>query len=302
MAVVYKARQTDLNRLVALKMMVGTPRETAEHLARFRAEAQAAAGLNHPNVVQTHEVGQHNGIPYLAMEFVAGDSLDQKMHRGPQPPREAAALIETLARAIHYAHEHGVIHRDLKPANILLSADGVPKIVDFGLVRQSEEAPGQIHGRPIVGTPSYMAPEQARGDLSGVGPATDIYALGAVLYELLTGRAPFLAATQLDTVMQVLTHEPVPPSKLQPQVPRDLETICLTCLAKKPMTRYASALALAEDLRRFLDGHPIRARRPSHWQKIAQWSRRHPAQAALIVVASLAIILILVMLLWAIHW
>jgi len=267
MGVVYKARQLKLKRLVALKKVLSGAHAAPEQLARFKIEAEAAARLQHPNIVQIYEVGEHDGLPYLALEYVDGGSLAQHLGGRPLPPRQAAELIETLARAIHHAHERGVIHRDLKPANILLEAHGsqpvglgVPKIADIGLAKCLDTDSAQTHTGDVVGTPAYMAPEQAAGRTRGIGPATDIYALGTILYELLTGRPPFQAASLLETLEQVRSQQPVPPRFLQPKLAPDLETICLKCLEKEPGRRYPSALALAEDLRRHLNGETITAR------------------------------------------
>jgi WD40 repeat protein len=283
MGVVYGARQTKLNRVVALKVVLAGGHAAEPDLARFRAEAEAVAQLQHPNIVQIHEVGEHHGLPYFSLEFCGGGSLEKKLGGTPQPPGEAAQLVETLARAVHYAHQRGIVHRDLKPANVLLTGDGTPKVTDFGLAKRLDGVAGQTASGSILGTPSYMAPEQAGGRRQQIGPATDVYALGAILYELLTGRPPFKAATPLDTVLQVLSDEPVPPARLQPQLPRDLETICLKCLAKDPHRRYASARALADDCRRFLDGRPIAARPVTAIERAVKWARRRPAVAGLVV-------------------
>jgi WD40 repeat protein len=288
MGVVYQARHVRLNRIVALKLIRSGEHAAPEALSRFRREAEAVAQLQHPHIVQIHEVGEHEGWPFFALEFVDGGSLAQKLAGTPQPAREAALLVETLARAIQHAHQRDLIHRDLKPANVLLTADGVPKIADFGLAKHLHSEPGasapggQTQSGAIVGTPSYMAPEQARGKTQEIGPAADVYALGAILYEALTGRPPFKAATLFDTLEQVCAQEPVPPRQLQPKTPRDLETICLKCLAKSPARRYPTAEALAEDLRRWLKGEPIQARPVSVWEQGARWVRRRPAVAALL--------------------
>jgi tRNA A-37 threonylcarbamoyl transferase component Bud32 len=281
MGVVYKARQTDLRRSVALKMILAGAHASDRQLARFRAEARAEARLQHPNIVQVYEIGEHDGLPYFSLEFVDGSNLGQKAGRQPQPPRDAARLVETLARAAHYAHERGVVHRDLKPANVLLTADGTPKVADFGLAKCLDDEDGSTRTGSVLGTPSYMAPEQALGRHRDVGRATDVYALGAILYELLVGRPPFLAATMLDTVEQVRTEEPLPPTRLQPKLPRDLETICLKCLQKDARKRYASAEELAEDLRRFLAGEPIKARPVGAAGRLWRWCRRNPRVAGL---------------------
>ncbi|MBV9124096.1 MAG: protein kinase, partial [Planctomycetes bacterium] len=296
MGVVYQARQTRLKRLVALKMILAGEHAGEKELARFRSEAEAVARLQHPHIVQIFEVGEHQGHPYFSLEFCPGGSLDRKLTGTPWPPQEAAQLLETLARAIQAAHQAGVIHRDLKPANVLLTADGTPKITDFGLAKQLEGEPersvpgGLTASGAILGTPSYMAPEQAGGKTKDIGPATDIYALGVILYELLTGRPPFKAAAPLDTVLQVVSDEPVPPRRLQPWVPRDLETICLKCLEKDPARRYPSAEALANDLRRFQGGETIEARPTAWWERVLKWGRRRPAVAALLGVLILVLL------------
>ncbi len=310
MGVVYQARQRSLPRLVALKL------PSANYLGarqwqRFRAEAETVARLRHPNIVQIHEVGVHDGRPYLALEFVEGGSLAQKLAGTPQPPRAAAAFVQTLARTVQYAHDRGIIHRDLKPGNVLLVSGGVvkgesvtdraathqsplthhqPKIADFGLAKwlQSDASPDgtaavdfRTQTGELVGTPSYMAPEQTEGRPGLIGPAVDTYALGAILYELLIGGPPFKGATMLDTLEQVRNQEPVSPRRLQPRIPRDLETICLKCLNKDPRRRYARALELAEDLGRFLEGRPIMARPVGPLAMAWRWCGRHPAVAAL---------------------
>jgi WD40 repeat protein len=279
MGVVYVARQAGLDRLVALKMILAGGHARAAELARFKTEAEAIARLQHPNIVAVYEVGECGGKPFLALEFCGGGSLDRKLAGSPLPPEQAARLVEALARAMQAAHLANVIHRDLKPANVLLGEDGTPKITDFGLAKKLDEV-GQTHTGDVMGTPSYMAPEQARGQ-KDIGPAADIYALGAILYELLGGRPPFKAATVYDTLVQVIAEEPVPPRRLNAQVPADLETICLKCLHKEPGKRYSSAAALADDLARFLAGEPIQARPVSVMERVAKWTRRRPAVAGL---------------------
>jgi tetratricopeptide (TPR) repeat protein len=289
MGVVYKARQVRLKRLVALKMILGGPHAHADQTARFRAEAEAVARLQHPNIVQVYEVGEDQGRPYFSLEFVEGGSLDKKLAGTPLPARTAAQLVQTLARAMEAAHQRGIVHRDLKPANILLAGGpdvsverGTPKITDFGLAKRLDDDSARTQSGAILGTPSYMAPEQAMGNLRLIGPLADVYALGAILYECLTGRPPFKAATLMETLEQVRSDEPVPPGRLQPKVPRDLETICLKCLEKPPQGRYASAGALADDLQHFLDGEPIWARRVRLWERAVKWTRRRPTAAALV--------------------
>jgi eukaryotic-like serine/threonine-protein kinase len=261
MGVVYKARQAGLNRLVALKMVLSGGHASDADRQRFKAETEAVAALQHPNIVQIYEVGEHDGRPYCALEFCPGGALTDRLNGTPLPPREAARLVETLARAVHAAHEAGIVHRDLKPGNVLLAADDQPKVTDFGLAKRLKGSPSDLTATgAILGTPSYMAPEQAAGGGKHVGPAADVYALGAVLYECLTGHPPFKAATALDTLLQVVEHTPTPPQMLNPKVDGDLATVCLKCLEKEPGRRYASAAALAEDLRRYRDGEAIAAR------------------------------------------
>src|SRR5262249_5920178 len=249
MGVVYRARPRALNRPVALKMLLAGDCAGPSDRARFQREAEAVANLRHAHIVQVYDVGEQDGRPFFTMEIVPGGSLAEKLAGVPQPAREAAALVVTLAEAVSAAHQGGIVHRDLKPSNVLLGADGTPKISDFGLARRLESGERLTQSGAMLGTPSYMAPEQAGGRTQALGPPVDIYALGAILYELLTGRPPFQGETAADTVLQVLSQEPVPPSRLNPRVPRDLETICLKCLHKEPQRRYASAAALAEDLR-----------------------------------------------------
>jgi len=309
MGVVYKARHQALGRWVALKMVLAGAHAGRTERERFRAEAEAAAALQHPNIVQVHEVGDHDGCPYLALEYVAGCSLAQRLAGQPVSPRHAAEMVETLARAMHFAHQRGVIHRDLKPANILLSAEcsvlsaeknesdhklstqhsalstpqalSTPKITDFGLARRLSSDDALTCSGAILGTPSYIAPEQVEGRARSAGPEADVYALGAILYEMLTGRPPFQGATSLETLEQVRVQEPVSPRRLQPKVPGDLEVICLKCLAKEPRRRYASAADLGDDLQRFLDGVPIHARPASTAEHVVKWVRRRPAIALL---------------------
>jgi eukaryotic-like serine/threonine-protein kinase len=276
MGVVYKARHVKLNRPVALKVVRTGAQANPEALARFRTEAEAVARLQHPNIVQIYEVGEHQGPPYFSLEFVDGGSLAEKLAGAPQPYGEAARLLEVLARAVHYAHERGVVHRDLKPANVLLTADGTPKIADFGLAKRLDGEGGQTRSGVVMGTLQYMAPEQAAGKTKEVGRAADVYALGAILYEMLTGRPPFLAATCEAALKLVLFEEPAPPRRLRPHLPRDLQTICLKCLAKAPRARYANALELADDLRCYLDGRPIRVRPVGPVGRLWRWSRRNP--------------------------
>ncbi len=290
MGVVYKARQTKLKRLVALKMILGGTHAGGQELARFRSEAEAVARLQHPNIVQVYEVGERDGCPFFSLEYIDGGSLAGKLDGTPQQPRAAAKLVETLARAMQSAHQHGIIHRDLKPANVLLTADGIPKITDFGLAKQLDTESSQTQSGAIMGTPSYMAPEQAEGRIKEIGTAADVYALGAILYELLGGRPPFKGATVVDTLEQVRSQEPVSPRRLQPGLARDLETICLKCLHKDPARRYASALDLADDLRRFLEDKPIVARPVGAADRAWRWCRRNPVLAGLVAACILALV------------
>jgi serine/threonine protein kinase/tetratricopeptide (TPR) repeat protein len=324
MGVVYKARHLALDRVVALKMIRSGACASAEELARLRREAEVLARLQHANIVQIYEVGEHDGLPYLALEFVGGGTLGHYLAGSPLPPRRAARFLEVLARAVHAAHEQGVVHRDLKPANILLGARGqglgareeevpsslapspwplaTPKITDFGLAKRLDLEPGSPAGGHhtrtgvVVGTPGYMAPEQAEGDPERLGPATDVYALGAILYECLTGRPPFQGHSPVDTLLRSLRDEPLPPTRYEPRVGPDLETICLKCLQKEPARRYGTAAGLADDLRRFLAGEPIRARPISTWERGVKWARRRPALAALLATTAAAILLVLAIL------
>jgi serine/threonine protein kinase/tetratricopeptide (TPR) repeat protein len=295
MGVVYKARQLALNRVVAIKMILAGAHAGLEQQHRFRTEAEAIARLRHSNFVQVHDYGVCDGHPYLALEFVEGGTLAQKAAGVSMPPRYAAQTVETLASAMHHAHTSGLVHRDLKPANILLTADGVLKITDFGLAKQlasAEEADGnkgQTASGALLGTPGYMAPEQVAGNRTAVGPATDIYALGVMLYELLTGGTPFRAENPVEVFRQIQEQEPLSPRRLQPDTPLDLETICLKCLQKDPSKRYATAAALAEDLRRFLSGEPIHARPIGPMERGWRWCRRNPIVASL--AATIALIL-----------
>ncbi len=310
MGIVFRARQVSLKRQVALKMILTGRHARPDDRLRFQKEAEAVARLQHPHIVQIYEVGQQNGLPYYSLEFVNAGSLAQFLGGIPQVPRVSAELIVQLAGAMHYAHKRGIVHRDLKPANILLHLDEsrilrdgqksadtaifreltsyVPKISDFGLATHvgGDE---QVRQGAIVGTPSYMAPEQAGRAGAVVGPPADVYALGAILYEMLTGRPPFKATSVQETALQVLSQEPVPPTQLQPKIPRDLETICLMCLQKDPAARYASAEALGEDLRRFLDNEPILAHAAPLPDRVLQWAHHRPIVAVLFAASALVV-------------
>jgi tetratricopeptide (TPR) repeat protein/predicted Ser/Thr protein kinase len=281
MGVVYKARQKGLNRFVALKMILAGAHAGPEELERFEIEAQAVASLKHPHIVQIYQVGEHAGLPFFSLEFVEGGSLAQFASGKPIPPRDAAEILAKLAEGMHYAHQHQIVHRDLKPANVLLTATKEPKITDFGLAKRLEGDSKQTRTGTLVGTPSYMAPEQARGDRALIGPASDQYALGAILYELLTGRPPFQGTSALETLEQARTQEPVSPRRLQPKIPRDLETICLKCLSKEIHKRYADAGAFKDDLTRFLEDRPIKARPVSAPERVWRWCSRNKRTAVL---------------------
>jgi serine/threonine-protein kinase len=296
--IVYKARHLRLNRTVALKVLLSGPFALPVERARFLREAEAVAGLRHPNIVQVHDSGEFDGRSYFTMEFVEGGTLSQKLDGTPLPSRDAAQLVATLADAIGAAHAGGFVHRDLKPSNVLLTADGTPKVSDFGLVRRIEGDSGLTRTGAAMGSPSYMAPEQARGETRSVGPGVDVYALGAVLYECLTGRPPFRAETAAATLTQVMADDPVPPSQLNPSVPRDLETICLKCLEKEPLRRYPTAAALADDLRRFGRGEPITARPVGRLGRAAKWVRRRPTAAALLAAGLLGLAGVLTAVVW----
>jgi WD40 repeat protein len=297
MGVVYKARQVALGRVVAVKMIHLGVGENRDMLARFHAEATAIARLKHPNIIQVHEVGSCAAGPYLVMELAEGGNLAARLDGAPQPARAAAALVRTVAGAVHFAHEQGVVHRDLKPANILIAEQGdaplekcTPKISDFGLARQLDGAHSLTLSGQVMGTPGYLPPEQARG-ARDVGPSADVYSLGVLLYEAITGREPFCGSTALETVHLMLIHEPVPPSRFRPELPRDLETVVLKCLQKEPHRRYASARDLADDLERFLDGKPVVARPVPAWVRLWKWARRQPGTAAL---AGCVVVLVIV--------
>ncbi|MFO0951222.1 MAG: protein kinase [Isosphaeraceae bacterium] len=290
MGIVYKARQTLLNRTCALKMILSSEHAEPEECLRFLAEAEAIAKLRHPNIVQIHHLGEHDGCPYFEMEYLEGGSLAGRLDGTPWTPADAARMVELLALAMSEAHRQGIVHRDLKPGNVLLTADGTPKVADFGLAKLMNSERGLTRTDLVLGSPSYMAPEQAEGKAKEVGPAADLYALGAILYELLIGRPPFRGATVFDTLRQVREDEPVPPSRLVPGVPLDLETIALKCLQKDPGRRYDSAISLAEDLRRFQANEPILARPVGAAERSWRWCRRNPAVAGLLASTAAALV------------
>jgi WD40 repeat protein len=292
MGVVYKARQTGLQRLVALKMILAGAHATTDERARFVAEARAVARLHHPNIVQIYDVGEIDGRPYFALEYVGGGNLAQKLDGTPMPARQAAALASTLAGAMQSAHEQGIVHRDLKPANVLLTDKGMPKITDFGLAKDVGGPEGQTRSGAILGTPSYMAPEQALGRAGEIGPHTDVYALGAILYEMLTGRPPIRGETPMDTMMLSVSQEPVAPTQLQPKVPRDLDLICMKCLSKEPRKRLTSAAQLATELRHYLKGEPLQFTRPvGRLERTWRWCNRNPLTAFMMLAFALSMML-----------
>ena len=290
MGVVYKARQKSLNRLVALKLISAGELAAPDFIERFQTEAEAAASLDHPNIVPIYEIGEHDGQHYLSMKLIEGLPLDRELDGRPMPPRRAATLMAKLARAVHFAHQRGILHRDLKPNNVLVDAAGEPFLTDFGLAKLIEKNTAITRTLAVLGTPSYISPEQAAGHTRNITTAADVYGLGAVLYETLTGQPPFLGGTTLQTIRQVLDKEPRRPSAIHPAVDRDLETICLKCLEKEPSRRYPSANGLAEDLDRWSRGEPIAARPTTTVRRVVKWSRRHPAPAALILVSLLALV------------
>src|SRR2546422_2808133 len=279
--VVYRAWQKSLNRTVALKVIGLGHWATQAHLKRFRLEAEAAASLEHPGIVPIHEVGERDGSCYFSMKFVEGGQLDAVVRREATPPRRAAELIAKVARTVHYAHEHGILHRDIKPGNILLDAKGEPHLTDFGLARLVESESSVTKTLDVLGTPSYMAPEQAVGNNAAVSSVTDVYGLGAVLYQLLTGQAPFAGGATYETIKLLLDTEPKQPRLLNPKIDRDLSTICLKCLEKDPKRRYSSAIALAEDLERWFKHEPIQASRAGVFTRGRKWVRRNPTSALL---------------------
>ncbi len=294
MGVVYKARQASMDRVVALKMLLFGPLASPESVQRFRTEATAAGSLQHPHIVGIHEVGIHQGQHYLVMDYVAGRSLAEIVRDGPLPPARAAGYVKTIAEAVHYAHERGVLHRDLKPSNVLLDENDQPKVTDFGLAKRLEKDTELTLSGQVLGSPGYMAPEQAAAHRGLVGKRSDIFSLGAILYHLLTGRPPFVAATVAETLQQVQNADPVSPTALNPHVPRDLKTICLKCLEKEPGRRYQSAQELADELGRFLQHKPILVRPVSRPEKLWRWCRRKPLIATLSAVTVLLLLAVAV--------
>jgi eukaryotic-like serine/threonine-protein kinase len=288
MGIVYKARHLRLKRLVALKVIRYDRHSNPEDLARFQIEAEVVARLNHPNIVRIYEIGTARDVPYVALELLEGGTLKDRLAGNPQPLRETAKLLSTLARAVHAAHEAGVLHRDIKPSNVLFDHEGSPKIADFGLAKRLDVEDGETITGQVIGTPSYMAPEQAQGWAREIGHAVDIYALGAILYEMLTGRPPIKGETQAETLRLVIEEDPVTPSHLRPKLSFDLETICLKCIAREPQKRYASALALADDLDRFLEGEPVLARRTPVWERAIKLAQRHAVYTVVLAIGLVA--------------
>ena len=294
MGIVYKAWHVKRKQFVALKMITPGSETNESLLRRFKTEAEAVARLSHTNIIKVFDIGEHQGWPYFSIEFCAGGSLAKKLSGIPMLPATAAELIQKLAQAIAAAHAKQIVHRDLKPANILLTGEEVPKISDFGLAKKLDLL-GKAHGEltranVVMGTPSYMPPEQADGKARTLGPSADVYALGAILYECLTGRPPFRGATTLDTLDQVRHQQVIPPRRFEAKIHRDLETICMTCLRKDPLKRYPAAVQLADDLRRYLRGGRIMAKTPGMLERITEWLRRRPREAGWVALAALVVV------------
>jgi tRNA A-37 threonylcarbamoyl transferase component Bud32 len=287
MGVVYRARHRTLNRIIALKLMAAAELASPDFIKRFRTEAEAAASLDHPHIVPIYEVGEDDGRPYFSMKLIDGGPLDKQ--KLPLPPAAAAKLVATIAQAVHYAHQRGILHRDIKPGNILLDSSGEPHLTDFGLAKLVGRNSTITRTIAVLGTRAFMSPEQAAGKTKELTTAADVYGLGAVLYELLTGQPPFVGGTTMETVRQVLDNEPKRPSLLNPQVDRDLETICLKCLEKYPPRRYGSAEALADDLEPWIQHEPILARPVGTVERIVEWVRRNKARAAFLAAALFAL-------------
>ena len=308
MGVVYKARQLNLDRFVAVKLLPFGQFSREEVVQRFRAESAAAAQLQHPNIVAIHEVGEQEGQHYFSMDLVIGHTLAELVRDQPLPPRRAAAYLKTIAEAVHYAHEHGVVHRDLKPSNVIVDASDQPRITDFGLAKRLSQTTDHglrttdltLSGQ-VLGSPNFMSPEQAGGRAKAIGPSSDVYSLGALLYHLLTRQPPFQADTLTTLLKQVVEAEPVPPRLLNPSIPRDLETVCLKCLEKEPARRYSTAFALSEELGRFLEDKPIQARPVNAAGKVWKWCGRRPAMAAMAGGLALSLMLGMAGVLWQWH-
>jgi serine/threonine-protein kinase len=298
MGVVYLARQKTLDRLVAVKMILAGNLASTDQVERFVAEARTMARLHHPHIVGVHETGEIHGQHYLVMEYLSGPSLAQVLSRGAVSAEKAARYVSAVARAVDYLHTQGIVHRDLKPSNILLGEEDQPYVTDFGLVKMLQVGGNVTASGSILGTPAYMAPEQAAGQIGRVGPLSDVYSMGTILYELLTGQPPFREATALDTLVQVLEGEPPQPCKVNPSIPRDLELICLKCLEKAPEARYPSAAALADDLDHFLKAEAIDARHPSAVQRLRRWARREPALVARLAALAVCFVIVHLNYLW----
>lgn len=299
MGIVYKARDRRLGRVVALKVVLAGGHAGSTERQRFQFEVEASARLQHPNIVQVHEVGEEGGRPFMAMEFCPGGSLEDQIRDSPQPPRDAAQLVATLAGALHEAHQAGIVHRDVKPANVLLAANGAPKLADFGLAKSLNDEDGLTRTGAIMGSLGYMAPEQAIGRTRDATPATDIYSLGALLYKLLTGRPPFQGPNQLETINSIVAADPVSIQVLQRRVPQDLVTICHKCLEKSPARRYATAAALADDLQRYLNDEPIQARPLGGVERAWRWARRHPGPTLVLLAGVAMLLFVAVCLAWS---